>query len=932
MPSDSLVIVAARRVLATPLRAILRDWASLGLIHPVLLVDLDQHVSDIADLPALEVDEAGARMVRLQDRIADATVDRVRLGVLSFTAGQGSVSGEQAQALAAAVSAGLPYAALVRVAITVGAPEANFADAIPNLIDWQSMVLSPEDSLSPLQGATDLRPSFDAPQWHLHVAGAATSILGLWRGQSDAVVDDDGVASDGSVMPVRVFSRSVASDEIETELRERLVALGDRYPTPRVENHLAVAVDNEPAAAAQMASALLTKHQDVLPRKRNVAPAPPAKEIGFGEALRQFFAFMMAALKNAPRAFAEHLVRSAARVTAGAVDHLVYGSGSGFVVVARGVRADGSPAGWDEIEEQLDQTLRHQGNDLGVLPQQAQLWRDYVGGGLTLLDAGRHAQDLPPVTLGATSAVITNTAMVAPAPNDFYELPGHIGAYLPNWRLEVADDVGANRLAAGLDNLARSNPQLAHEISGEKQRLHQWYQQNSQSYVGRIGSVLGDAFRATTQEIESLEKRVEELKAIPDFTEDIAEDQRRLAKKFRFVGAGGLLLVLATIALIVFNVLVLLVGAVLVVAILVGTLVTGCLLYMRGQRRLYQFIHRKEQAASALETAVRHRTEALEDLRRLVRVYRQYLDWSRAFGAFVHAPLGSVDKTEVAGLSIGQGMPRSIRLGVAQLDSDVLDEVLGSIRRDLFRAGWLGAAWDEYLGAVPAELGQQRYAIQSDPTMLDRDPNPDGAGPILTRWSQAVSRNAAGRPTPREFLSRADEVLAGNPVLRDRLLSEVAFRDSVTGELKVMSRLEFEQGLEVHEAQGRFRHGLISRSATNIDAPMVRRSVPQSQFAGLAHATVLVQFGHRLDRSSFWGQQDTFLGEPAPGQADRIDGTVRVPATQPYQADPFSLGVGGGPGTDRNGVTSNGPDAAAPAGPSVDRSDPFGFGTARHDA
>lgn len=932
MPSDALTIIAARRVLATPLRAILRDWASLGLIHPVLLVDFDQQVAGSSDLPALEVDETGARMVRLHDRIADATVARVRLGVLSYSADQGTVPGDQAQALAAAVAGGLPYAAMTRVAITVGAPESNFADAIPNLIDWQSMVLSPEDSLSPLQGATDLRPSFDAPQWHLHVAGAASSILGLWRGQSDAVVDGDGVASDGSVMPVRVFSRSVSSDEIEAELRERLVALGDRYPTPRVENHLAVAVDNEPAAAAHMASALLAKHQDVLPRKRTAPPPPPAKEIGFGEALRQFFAFMLAALKNAPRAFAEQLVRSAARATAGAVDHLVYGSGSGFVVVAGGVRADGSPAGWDEIEEQLDQTLRHQGNDLGVLPQQSQLWRDYVGGGLTLLDAGRHAQDLPPVTLGATSAIITNTAMVAPAPNDFYELPGHIGAYLPNWRLEVADDIGVHRLVAGLNKLARSNPQLAHEISGEKQRLHQWYQQNSQSYVGQIGAVLGNAFRATTQEIESLEKRIEDLKAIPDFTEDIAEDQRRLAKKFRFVGVGGIALALATIALIVFNVLAAVIGALLVLAILVGTLVIGCVLYMRGQRRLYQFIHRKEQAASALETATRHRTEALEDLRRLVRVYRQYLDWSRAFAAFVHAPLGSVEKTDVAGLSIGQGMPRSIRLGVAQLDSDVLDEVLGSIRRDLFRAGWLGANWDEYLSAVPAELGQQRYAIQSDPTMLDRDPNPDGAGPILTRWSRAVSCNAANRPTPRDFLSRADEVLAGDPTLRDRLLSEVAFRDSVTGELKVMSRRDFEQGLEVHDAQGRFRDGIISRSATNIDAPMVRRSVPQNQFAGLAHATVLVQFGHRLDRSSFWGEQDGLFGEPATGQSNSLDETHVMASTPAFHADPFSLGVGGESGNGQIGLTGNATGAPASAAPSVDRSDPFGFGTARSDA
>lgn len=916
MASDTITVVAAREVLAAPLRAILRDWASLGLIHPALLVDLDNDTAQNSELAALDVDESGGRMVRLHDRLADATVARVRVGVLSYAAADGVVTADRAQALAEPIATGLPFASMARVAITVGAPQSDFAASIPPLIGWTAMALSPEDALSPLQGATDLRPSFDAPQWHLYVAGSVCSVLGLWRGQSDAVVDSDGIASDGSVMPVRVFSRSVAADAVEAEVHQRLVSLGDRYPTPRVENTLAVAVDNEAAAADQMASALLAKHESVLPRKRTTPPLPMANEISFTEALKQFFAFMLAAIKNAPKAFAEHLIRGAAQATAGTVDRLVYGAGSSFRVVAGGVRADGSPAGWAEIEEQLEVAMRHGGNDLGSPPQHPQLWRDYVSGGLTLLDAGRHAQDLPPVTLGATPAIITNTSMVAPRPDDTFELPGNVGAYLPNWRLEAADDIGAYRLAAGLDKLARSNPQLANEVSGEKQRLHRWYQTNLQSYVGRVGATLGDAFRATTSEIDSLEKRVEELRALPDLTDQIAEDQRRLARKFRIVGATGLLLVLALIAVIAFNVLALVVGSIIIVVVLIGTLVTGCVQYMKGQRSLYQFIHRKEQAASALETAVRHHTEALEELRTLVRAYRQYLDWTRAFGAFVHAPLGSVKNAEVAGLSIGQGMPRSIRLGVAQLDSDAVDEVLGTMRRDLFRAGWLGEAWDEYLATVPTELGQQRYAIQSDPTMLDRDSDPDGEGPILTRWSHAVSEHAADRAVPAEFVSRADQLLGADPALRDRLLSRVTYRDSVSGELKVVSRSDFEQGLDVTDAQGRFRNGLISRNATNVDAPMVQRSFPQNQYSGLAHASVLVQFGHRLDRSSFWGRSDDHLQEDLSG-----DGAPEAGAGW----DPFSLDGGTSPGN-RHTTTSS------EAANAIDGSDPFRFGTGTSDA
>lgn len=886
--SSVVTIIAARRVFMTPLRAILRDWGSLGLTHPVLLVDLDQRREGSTDLPALEISEHAARMVRVQDRLADTVVDRVRYCAVSFAAPGGVVSGTAAQEVAGVITQGLPYVKFARSAMTVGAPDADFQSAIPELMGWQSMVLSPEDALSPLQGSSDLRPSFDAPQWHLHAAGAICSVLGLWRGQADSVIDNASPASDGSAVPVRVFSRSVAAEGVESELRQRLISLGDRYPTPRVDTSLAVATDNESGAAQHMSSALLTKHHDVLPRPRTTPPPPPAKEIGFMEALRQFFAFMLASLKNAPRAFAESLVRGAARATAGAVDHLVFGAGSGYVVVARGIRADGSPASWAEIEEGLDQTRRHQGNDVGAPVQYPQMWRDFVGGGLTLLDGGRRVPEMPPLTQGVTVAVVTNTAMVAPAPEAGYELPGHLGAYLPNWRIEVADDIGTHRLVNGLDRLAQTNPQLAQDISAEKHRLHSWYTATSQSYVGRVGSTLGQAYRSTTAEIESLVKKVEDLRAIPDLTDDIAEDQRRLARRFKILGIGSVLLVIALICCIVFGVLGLLLGIGLILLSLVGTLVTGCVMYMKGQRRLYQFIHRKEQAATALETATRHLSEALEDLRKLTRAYRQYLDWARALGAFIHAPLGAVPPVDVADLSIGQGMPRSIRLGAAQVDNDAVDEVAGILRRDLFRAGWLSAPWEAYVGDLPTSLGDLRYTIASDATMLDRDPNPDGKGPVLTRWSQAVSAGAGDRPAPVNFLAESARLLSQNASARDRLLARVAYRDSSTGALEIVTRADFEQGLDLHSGgdQGRFRGAVISPYATNINASMVHDSVAQNQYAGLAHATVLVQYGPSLSRSEFSAAQ-----APSQPAADQRD-TGASSTAQTDEWSSFDFGTG----------------------------------------
>ncbi|TWE09226.1 hypothetical protein BKA23_2926 [Rudaeicoccus suwonensis] len=852
-----------------PLRGILHDWATLGLIGNAVVVDVDQLRTDTAEIPALLVG-AASRMVCLQERLADSEIAVARLCVISAADSQsGIVDAAVARRLSEAVQTSLPYARLVKTSLAVGHSGAEFAAAIPDLIGWDALVLSPEDGLSPMHGTSELTNDPRHPQWHLHVAGNCCSILGLWRGQEDSVLDSRSAVSDGGASPVRAFTRSVAADTVEDDLRRRLLMVGERYPVPRVDTSSGAAVEDENASVTVMADALLREHSDVLPRARTTPPAPAPRPITFGDALRQFFTFMWAALKNAPHAFAEGLLRTASAATAAAVNSVVYGANSSLVVVVRGVRPDGSPASWDETEQGVEKAL--QDNDghaeLGAALQKPQLWRDYTAGALTLLDAGKRSSHLPPVTMGSTEAVVTTTARVAPDPADAFTLPAHIAAYLPNWKVEVADDIGAKRLHESLEKLSASNPQLAQEIGAEKHRLREWVTVNSASYVGQVGRTLGNAFRATVTELEELTQRLEQLRRAPAMTNEIEADQRRLAARFRILGGVSLLVVVALIGLALGGLLAIVFAVVLVVVSLFATVLSGALMYMKGQRSLYQFIHAQEQTASALETAERHRKEALQDLRRLIRAYRQYLDWSRALCAFVHAPLGRLQEAQEQELSIGQGLPRCVRIGVATASPDVVDEAAGRIRGELFRAGWLSDHWAAYISQAPASLGSLRYALQSDPGMLDQDANPDGAGPVLTRWSWAVAQAAAERPASATFLARAEELVAGTPGVRDKLLSLISFRDSDTGEMKVVPRAEFEGRLDGAEAQGgTFRELIFSPHARNIDARNVDLTRSQDQFNGLAHARVLVQFGPSLPRTDYRTSADVAPNHTRPPQ------------------------------------------------------------------
>ncbi|NHB85046.1 hypothetical protein G7085_11670 [Tessaracoccus sp. HDW20] len=544
------------------------------------------------------------------------------------------------------------------------------------------------------------------------------------------------------------------------------------------------------------------------------------------------------------------------QATAGAVQNAVFGGAdSGFAVVVRGVRADGSSATWDEYERSLDSVVRRaaEHGELEPIAQKPQLWRDFVDGGMTLLDAGNRSPELPPRTHGSQRAVLTTTSRVGVDPSNAFTLPANLAAFLPNWRIEAGDDIAVGRLFERLDHLSQTQPHLGQVISAERNRLREWAGRVRGSYSGHVGRRLGDAHRATIAEVQELTSLVERLGGQPQVPATLDSSQDDLAGHVRVMSAVAVSLLAIFSALTALSVIGWPFLILAVLLIIGGWAGTGAVLHMRSSARLYAQLNRLRAATTEYEDATRHRLEALDDLRRISRAYRQYLDWSRAFGAFIHAPLGRVNASTERMLHVGQGMPLNLAVGVAVPDDEAVEEVANRWRGELFRAGWLSEAWRSFETDLPASIGNLRHRLQQDPGLLGSDPVIDGI-PVLTRWSTAL----AGRPHSVPCRRPSPGGSPNSPAVMPRPATccsagcWCATRPAPRARCRAPSS---SRGSTARAAPPVRSSRASSTRRGVVDIRQVRHTTAQEDSTGLDVALVVVQQGGAFDASKFAGPQ-----------------------------------------------------------------------------
>ena len=852
------VVIAARRPLAVLFGAILQDLAAQGLVSVCRLVDLDALQEDQPAVPVKVLRPDGAVGAALQQDLANADVSRVRLAVVGDVDDEESqVNQAQAVRVLEALRATMPGARTTQLSVSAGSPGSQWQGRSLVMYGWHNLVISPEESRAPGRASSPLRKTPRDPKWAMLLCGTLTSLLGLWPGQEEGPLDDRQPPSGQLVVPIRAFARSLSSGSVQHALRERLVSVAERYPAPHIPSGHVVTVDDEASRAVGMAERLFELHPDTMPRTRHASPPPRPKDIGIGAAIKEFFQFVGRALANAPGQLVRAADQAASQALANTVQNAVFGgSDSGYAVVVRGVRADGSSSSWAEYEHSLEGVIRRATRTSGDLPpvmQNPKLWRDFVGGGFSLLDAGHHSQGLEPFTAGSQPAIIPTTSRVARDPRDTFTLPASLAAFLPNWEIEPGDDIAVARLSERLEHLGRTQPHLGQALTSQKNRLRAWTEESRNSYAGHVGRRLADAHRATIKEVDELTERVDWLSAQPEVQDNTAELQDDLSMQVRVLTGVSVSIVAILVALTslqVFGWPFLVLGILLTI---LGWGGTGVALLTRSKAREYALTNKLDRRKTELEDAKRHRIEALEDLRRISRTYRQYLDWSRVLGAFVHAPHGNPSEATERHVHVGQGMPLNVAIGVALPDAEAIDDVANSWRGALFHTGWLSEPWMEFRRDLPASLGSFRMQLSNDPSLLESDPTIDGV-PMLTRWSRAMAEHAATRQVSNSFRSKIVHETLRDTAARNRLLSRVMVRDANTGEASEVPRDSFMAGLDqAGQSRDAFQSGLFADETSVLDIRNVTDTIRQDQSSGLDKALVVIQTGGAIPISQLAG-------------------------------------------------------------------------------
>jgi hypothetical protein len=736
--------MAATTVLLAPagvadgVLGVLADLSAAGLLDPFIWIT-DPSESAPPRLVTL-VERGRARDVTVQQVVTAHNITVIRvcvvvpllgadppltLGQERFTTGllassSGTVRKVRVRALLARPGAPMPAGA--RIAVD----------------GWHNLLIAPEDGPGPGLGHVRLPADTTASEVGRHAAPVLAGALGLWSDLNHAPLDTTPVMPGEVVRLVRSYYRRLETGQAEAKLRRELLSQGGTLPLPNDQRAQVVFVNDQPLAATTMSDALWRKHADVLkgPR-RSPAPQPKAERVGLWAALKMFFGFMWAALKNAPSAWYNAMVDSVSKGIASTVNKTVFGSGSAYEVVVNGRTARGDRADWADIGDatsQLSASLA--GTDDAAHAARTDLstlWQDYSRAALTLADAGARSGELPPVQIGVNRGIFRRAADVVPGPRErFTDIPGEVAANIQAGSVDATDPLGAISLRNKLAELER-NPEHGLAARSTLNALADWQRRHNSSFGVAVGRRLAEAFAALYDEVQRLLITVANPPPTPP------EPDSSTAKLARWIQVMlGLLVVLGGVA-----------GYIGYRGVLAwwwaGSIWLGCavcgltaagIAFSRSQQELFHLLNERRRILDQRRVDEDNLRTALRDLRRLSQAYGEYLAWSRALGAFLAAPLGPDTYRHDDALRVSWGLPQSTSVGyAAPADADIATTV-GYLRRDLFSMGWLSSAWEQLvISAQPVPPGSREVSAEGSP--LWTQPG-RGSGSVLDGWSAAM--------------------------------------------------------------------------------------------------------------------------------------------------------------------------------------------------
>lgn len=817
-PRSDLVVLAARREEQAVYLDVLRDWSSLGLVADFILVDAEGE-QNLKGSPCLAVSGGRVRPALLQEELARRPVTgAAHVACLSHMGETFSTMGShRALQLSHEVRDALPAAIVTRIHLIGVARQARTSSVPPAELAWQgahNVVLAPENAQSPRAGVAPIVGGAASSVTHIHLAAGLCSAVGLWVADRRTAFHGEPDGAGARLVALRTYTRHLSARSVESKLVENVMDVQRGYPVPMVDGMPAQRLEDETGAAIAMGDRLLAKHPTVLAGQRQSPMVSEGQPISFLKAVGMMVRFLGKALIGAPKAFMNRLVHAASAGLASATQAFAFGSESAYVVTVRGIRGikrDGSVASAEEMDSEIGRLLGQLTGQPGSVPPEHHdltgLWTDFTRGGLTLLDGMKRSEGLDPVSRGSGLGVVTTPHVVVPAPQDTFEVASDLSGYAKTERVSPYDIDAARRTYDFLGEQATEHPQVAAQLSQEQARLRDWFADREATYTGRVGSRLYGELTRTRTEIAEYAQELSTAQAQQDVPHEIADTQTALAKLLVLLTGGWLLALLLLVGLGYRDVVSWEQSSASIAAVLVLWLGSATAVFRQKQKKLFHLLHRRQAAAERLGVVKANLADALIDLRRLQRTYRQFVDWSRALGTFIQAPWGQHEVKTDPEAVLGTGYPHNHRFGTALADEDAVEQVAARLRPQIFPVGWTNRPWDAFVADLPS-IGGDTHFLEDDHNLIYSD-RAVSSRSILTQWSEAV----AGREWTggyAQVLRELQEALKKDvDVHRQRLLGRVSTL-TIEGEASTETYDEFMAGLQGDPVAGAFSRGLFT--------------------------------------------------------------------------------------------------------------------------
>jgi hypothetical protein len=735
----ALTVILAPPGTAGAVLDVLRDWSALGVIEPFLWVRSEAVNGEVA--PALKITGGTAVGTTVQAQVADSRNDLRRICVLVPLAESACVvSSSQEQTVARLLESAGPT---IRIRLLLPRPGAGQGGATLARMGWHNILLSAEDSGGPEATRITLGSATSTIELGSYAAAGTAGVAGLWTDVATSPLDSMAMLPGESLRLARTFYRRVRTDDAERRLRAQVSSTAADVPLPRRPGGGCVRIEDLQTETNGMADRLFARHPGVLRGSRVTTQAVQPVPLGVMAILRMFGAFMIAAIKNAPLQWYRSTVNRVSSAAARTVQNAVFGQEpAAYQTVVNGMTPEGLPTSWSEWGAAASSMESAAIAATGTVRQRQRddlspLWRDYAAAAMTLVDAGDRVDGLGPIEFGSDRGVVASIEQVVPGRRtSFQELPPHLAAAIGFEAVRAEDVLGVDLVRRRLLHVATA-PSLALDAGRAEQGLRDWHSRYRASFSVQVGRRIAGAIADRRQEIVELLGRIADAAGTDGDEQAERRRQRALSRRLRWIVGGAVVIALGVLFAAGFGVLLLPVGlAVAGVVLLVAVCVTLAL-FVRGQRRLFAELNRRQRAVAQVEVDRQNLIEALADLRRLSDAYGEYLAWSRVIGAFLALPFGPPPSNSEAGTGVTTGFPRSTRIGVADVDARTVADAAAQLRHRTFTVGWLEGPWTALLGEAGERIGSDGFELQADPSLLFKQPGVPAAS-LLTRWMAAV--------------------------------------------------------------------------------------------------------------------------------------------------------------------------------------------------